>query len=94
MKEYLRRALFDSLSDRGEQNRNCVIHHIQKHYEIRFTEGYCPRVDEIELALQLTLGAAGRIFIKRFEEELEKYAIPVKARRRPELAFGRGLSST
>lgn len=78
MKEFLRRALFDALADLGEQNRTFVIYHLQKSCGIRFTEGYCPTIDEIEQALQLTLGAASGILIKRFESELEKYALPVK----------------
>jgi hypothetical protein len=78
MKEYLRRAIFDALADLGDQNRNLIIYHMQQDYGIRFTWGYCPTVAQIESALQLTLGDTSRIFIKRFESELEKYVIPSK----------------
>jgi hypothetical protein len=81
MKEYLRRAIFDALSDLGGQNRELVIYHMQQDYAIRFTQGRCPTVAEIELALRLTLGTASRVFIERFEKELEKYAIPVEVLR-------------
>jgi hypothetical protein len=77
MKEYLRRALFDALSDLGEQNRTFVIYHIQKDYGIRFTERYCPTVLDIESALQHTFGSAAGIFIKQFERELEKYTLSI-----------------
>jgi hypothetical protein len=77
MKEYLRRALFDALSDLGEQNRALVIYHIQKNHGIRFTGGYCPTVAQIESALRQTVGRAARIFIERFEKELEKYTLSI-----------------
>lgn len=78
MKEYLRRAIFDALSELGDQNRDFVIYHMQQDYGIRFTWGYCPTVAQIESALQLTLGAASRVVLERFEKELEKYAMPAR----------------
>jgi hypothetical protein len=77
MKEYFRRALFDALAELGEHNRDAVLYYLQKDYRIRFVVEYCPSVAEIELALRLTLGSASRIFIERFEMELQKYAIPI-----------------
>lgn len=75
MKRYLRQAIFDALADLGEQNRELVIYHLQKDYEIRFADGCCPSVAEIELALRSALGSASNIFIKKFEMELGKHPI-------------------
>lgn len=75
MKRYLRQAIFDALADLGDQNRELVIYHLQKDYGIKFADGCCPTVAEIELALRLALGSASNIFIKRFEMELEKHPI-------------------
>lgn len=78
MRECLRHALYDALSELGDHNRDAVIFHLQKDYGIRFVDECFPSVAEIELALRVTLGIASRIFIERFEMELKKYAIPVK----------------
>ena len=78
LKEYYRRALFDALADLGDQNRALVIYHLQKEHGIKFIEGQYPSIQEIQNALELTIGSSSRIFIDRFRRELEKFAIPAK----------------
>ena len=77
MRAYLRQALFDALAELGNDNREMVLCYLQKEHKIRFTAGSNPSVEEIKSALQETFGSSARIFVGKFEKELEKYPIPL-----------------
>ena len=75
-RQYVRQAVFDALEPLGEFNRHVVIYHLQKEYGIRFAEGpQSPTIPDIESALKSVFGLAARFFIKRFEEQLQKYPL-------------------
>ena len=78
MKQYIRQALYDALAPLGDSNRYIVIYHIQKDYGMRFSDAEnTPSVAEVKSALESIFGAAARVLVERFENELQKYVIPV-----------------
>jgi hypothetical protein len=77
MRQYLRQALYDALASLGDSNRYIVIYHIQKEYGIRLAGAEYPSIAEIKSVLESIFGEAAEFIVDRFDEELQKYAIPV-----------------
>ena len=77
MWQYLREAVFNALEDLGNDNRDMVLCHMQKHYAIRFVSGEYPTALEVRAALNETFGSAAHVFVRRFEEELEKHPVAI-----------------
>ena len=79
MRQYFRQAIYNALAPLGETNRSIVIYHLQKDYGLRFAEGgNSPSIEEIEMALESVFGSAAMVFVARFEQELQKYLLPIK----------------